>query len=155
MDRRCDDVEEAGHGTSPLPGNSSQTVVEKVSEEKKRVVDRRSPEREEDQAQRRVKGKGESGALRDEGGLDEIEAALPEILDLSGRTGLTTAELMQFIRENPRASILKLDRCTVAVFSPCLHAVYYTCQDRLHALLCRPAQMQMFSCPSTCPHRFS
>lgn len=87
---------------------------EEGEEEKKRVVDRRSPEREDKETRRRVKGRAEGGSALQGGGLlDEIEAALPATLDLSGRTELTTAELKELLDANPRASILKLDRCTV------------------------------------------
>ena len=95
-------------------GNAQTEVMSSSIEEKKRVVERRSPDREEDKGRRRVKGRGDGGsALGREGGLDEIEAALPEMLDLSGHNDLTTPKLMQLIEANPRASILKLDGCTV------------------------------------------
>jgi hypothetical protein len=107
---------ERGEGAPVEPlGNAQAEVMSNSIEEKKRVVERRSPDREEDKGRRRVKGRGDGGsALGRDGGLDEIEAALPEMLDLSGRNDLRTAELMQLIEANPRASILKLDGCTVS-----------------------------------------
>jgi len=121
-----------------------------VDEEKKRVVDRRSPEREVEDTRRRVKGRAEGGSALREGLLDEIEAALPATLDLSGRTELTTAELKELLDANPRASILKLDRCTV--FSPRgsrLPAVSHALHTAMHHLV--PAnlpQREQGVCPT-------
>lgn len=98
---------------------------------KKRVVDRRSPENRRASApdtfvspspNRRVKGRRDSGSWAESGGLDDVTAALPETLDLSGQADLSTEALRVLLLEHPRTCILKLDGCMVSIPAhPCMH----------------------------------
>jgi hypothetical protein len=98
----------AGNGTARADGMRGDGVGGG-----KRVADRRSPDSMADSAQnRRVKRAG--GSWADSGGLDDVEAALPETLDLSGRAELTTQAMRLLIVEQPRTCILKLDGCLVS-----------------------------------------
>jgi len=98
---------------------------------KKRVVDRRSPENSRASApdtfvspspNRRVKGRRDSGSWAESGGLDDVTAALPVTLDLSGHADLSTEALRVLLLEHPRTCILKLDGCVVSIPAhPCMH----------------------------------
>jgi len=97
---------------------------------KKRVVDRRSPENRRASApdtfvspspNRRVKGRRDSGSWAESGGLDDVTAALPETLDLSGQADLSTEALRVLLLEHPRTCILKLNGCMVSIPAhPCM-----------------------------------
>ena len=82
---------------------------------KKRVADRRSPDRSvrDEEPHRRVRRGKESADWAEERGMDDVEAALPETLDLSGRAELCTASMHELIVAHPRTSILRLDGCVV------------------------------------------
>ena len=112
---------------------------------KKRVVDRRSPENRRASApdtfvspspNRRVKGRRDSGSWAESGGLDDVTAALPETLDLSGHADLSTEALRVLLLEHPRTCILKLDGCMVSIPAhPCMHC----CQQDSRIAPCKSA----------------
>jgi len=81
-----------------------------VGEDKKRVANARSPDRSTDDVaqHRRVKGRGDWASS---GGLDDVESALPETLDLSGRTDVSSTAIRILLDAQPKTSILKLDGC--------------------------------------------
>ena len=103
-------AEKEGSQAAP-PAVESQ---EATPADKKRVADRRSPERTVcDGEHRRVRRGGQGGSWAEARGLDDVEAALPEMLDLSGRAELSTAAMHELIAAQPRTSILRLDGCVV------------------------------------------
>ena len=122
---------------------------------KKRVVDRRSPENRRASApdtvvspssNRRVKGRRDSGSWAESGGLDDVTAALPETLDLSGHADLSTEALRVLLFEHPRTCILKLDGCVVSIPAhPCMHCCQ---QDSRIAASKTPSlpSLRAFSC---------
>ena len=71
------------------------------SEAKKRTVSAHS--------NRRVKVRSSDGGCSVR--MDEVEAALPETLDLTGRADLSTEGMNALIAAAPHTSILKLDGC--------------------------------------------
>ena len=81
---------------------------------KKRIADRRSPDRSvrDEEPHRRVR-RGKESAWAEARGMDDVEAALPETLDLSGRAELSTAAMHELLVAQPRTSILRLDGCVV------------------------------------------
>jgi len=102
-----DASEPSGRATVPDAGAEMG-----VGEDKKRVANARSPDRStDDLAQhRRVKGRGDWASS---GGLDDVESALPETLDLSGRTDVSSTAIRILLDAQPKTSILKLDGCLV------------------------------------------
>lgn len=90
-------------------------VGEGEGTKKKRLAERCSLNRNacDEEPHRRVRRGKESVDWADSRGLDDVEAALPEMLDLSGRADLCTAAMHELIAAQPRSSILRLDGCVV------------------------------------------
>ena len=96
-------------GLAAVPGAGAEMGI---GEDKKRVAKTRSPDRSTDDVaqHRRVKGRSEWASS---GGLDDVESALPETLDLSGRNDVSSAAMRILLDAQPKTSILKLDGCLV------------------------------------------
>ena len=95
----------------------------------KRTSGERSPDRVANRpasiapTERRTRGRGDDGSSINQLGMDDVEAALPETLDLSGRSDLSTEGLLAIIAEAPRTTILKLDGC-VSLGEDCFDCIH-------------------------------